>query len=100
MKNSSLFSTGLLRNAAAAGLVIAAGFLGREVLNKGWELATGEEPPLDPADVDTDWREAVAWTVCLGVVMGLSRLAAQRGTHGLSHRRSRLPSRRLRARVS
>ena len=99
MKHRSYNSSDLLRDGLAAGAVIAAGFLGRELLNKGWELFTGEEPPLDPADVDTDWREAVAWTVCVGVVMGLSRLAAQRGTHSLSPRRSRVPSRRLRARL-
>jgi hypothetical protein len=43
-----------------------------------WRTATGNEPPTIPEDPDTRWREAVAWALLSGAVIGLARLFATR----------------------
>ncbi len=65
----------LLASGAAA---MAASFLTRTLLKKGWNSATGEDPPLNPASVKTSWSEALTWTVAASVVAGISQLAARR----------------------
>ena len=64
----------LVSGAAATG----AAFLTQAVLKRGWNAATGDDPPLNPASGQTAWTEAVVWTVAASVVAGLSRLAARR----------------------
>ncbi|MEX0836036.1 MAG: DUF4235 domain-containing protein [Nitriliruptor sp.] len=44
-----------------------------------WEHRTGHEPPANPADPQTSWGEAIAWTVATGVLIGIARLFARRG---------------------
>ncbi len=36
------------------------------------------DPPVNPADPETDWAEAIAWAALSGLVIGLGRLAAER----------------------
>jgi hypothetical protein len=50
----------------------------RKVLVKGWNLATGDDPPANPEAPDTTWREAVGWALVSGAVMGLARMLATR----------------------
>lgn len=69
-KNRWLLVSGL----AAA----AASFLTRSVLKRGWNAATGEDPPVNPASAETAWTEALTWTVAASLVAGLTRLAARR----------------------
>ena len=61
---------------------MTASILTRNLLRKGWNAATGDDPPLNPASGKTDWSEAVVWTVAVSVVAGLSQLAARRGIAG------------------
>jgi hypothetical protein len=60
----------------------AAALLAGEAAHKGlsaaWKLATGDDPPTIPEDPETSWREAIAWAVLSGAVMGLARLVATR----------------------
>ena len=63
----------------SGGAAMAASFLTRNALAKGWNTATGEDPPLNPASAKTDWSEAVVWTVAVSVAAGLSQLMARRG---------------------
>lgn len=58
----------------------AASFLTRTALKKGWNTATGDDPPLNPASTETAWTEALVWTVAASVVAGVSRLFARRTT--------------------
>ncbi|MFN8073953.1 MAG: DUF4235 domain-containing protein [Kineosporiaceae bacterium] len=58
-----------------AGLAAAAA---DRVLHLTWEAATGRKPPTVPEDPETDWREAVAWALVSGAVIGLVRLVATR----------------------
>jgi hypothetical protein len=57
----------------------AAGFVVRNGIELGWKLARGEDPPKNPASHDVAWADAIAWTVTVGVCMGLGRLLAERG---------------------
>lgn len=61
----------------AGSAVVAAAFADR-VLHLGWEAATGRKPPTVPEDPETDWREAVAWALVSGAVVGIARLIATR----------------------
>ena len=60
---------------AAAG---TAAVLTRMVLKKSWHVATGKEPPSNPASADTAWSEAITWTVASSLIAGLARLVAKR----------------------
>ena len=62
------------------GAAMAASFVTRTLLKKGWNAATGDDPPMNPADMRTSWSEAVVWTLAASVVAGLSQLAARRAT--------------------
>ena len=62
----------------SGGTALAVAFITREALKYGWNAATGDDPPMNPADTETAWTEAVTWTVAASVVAGLSRLAARR----------------------
>ena len=64
--------------AAASAAALVAGFAAREALKSGWRATRGDDPPINPAHPDTGWADAVAWSVAVGVGMGLARLLAQR----------------------
>ncbi|MCK9928191.1 DUF4235 domain-containing protein [Frankia sp. Mgl5] len=36
------------------------------------------DPPVNPADPETAWAEAIAWAALSGLAIGLGRLAAER----------------------
>ena len=57
---------------------LGASYLTKTLLRFSWNAATGEDPPMNPADSDTAWTDAVVWTVAASVVAGLSRLTARR----------------------
>ena len=50
----------------------------RKALEGSWRVATGKQPPENPADPDVDIAEAVAWAIASGVSIGLARMFAQR----------------------
>jgi Protein of unknown function (DUF4235) len=57
---------------------LGAAALAKKVMDKSWTVATGKQPPENPADPDVDIREAVAWAVASGTAVGLARMLAQR----------------------
>lgn len=65
----------LVSTAAAA----TAGFVVRNGIELTWKQIRGEDPPKNPAAYDVKWSDAIAWTVTVGVCMGLARLVAERG---------------------
>jgi hypothetical protein len=69
-------STGYKILAALASLLGA--FVARKALTSAWKLASGKEPPQNPAHPTVTWPEAVSWAVASGAVVGLARLAAQK----------------------
>jgi hypothetical protein len=60
------------------GSAVLAAAAAQKGLSALWRLATGDDPPTIPEDPDTSWREAVAWAVLSGAVIGVARLAATR----------------------
>jgi hypothetical protein len=60
---------------ASVGAAIAA----RNAATALWQKQVGTQPPVNPADPETDWGEAIAWTVAIGVLVGVARLVARRG---------------------
>lgn len=59
-----------------AALVAAAA--ARKGLTTSWRVATGKNPPANPADPDVDLWEAVAWAALSGTIIGLARMLATR----------------------
>ncbi|MBY5162554.1 DUF4235 domain-containing protein [Salsipaludibacter albus] len=70
------------------GAPVVAAILARKALTSGWQRATGNEPPSNPADPETDWREAVLWGALTGAVIGLARMAASRQAARLAQKAS------------
>ena len=60
----------------AAGLVAVA--IAKKGVDTTWKVATGRQPPENPADPDVDVREAVAWALVSGMAVGLARMLGQR----------------------
>jgi len=58
---------------------IAAGFVARQVIKRGWQAVTGEDAPDSPEDPKLTWGQAIAFAAVSGVVMEVVRTAAARG---------------------
>ncbi len=71
---------------AISGAAVVAAIATRKILSSGWEAATGNEPPENPADPSTEWKEAVAWGLLTGATIGVARVLARRGTTQLAQR--------------
>lgn len=65
-------------SAYALGATVVAGIVARKALTTSWKVATGKEPPQNPADPDVSMGEAVAWAAASGVAIGLARMLATR----------------------
>lgn len=50
----------------------------RAVTGKGYSLITNEDPPMNPASPDVEWKDALVWTVVSGIVGALARLVVRR----------------------
>lgn len=69
--------------ALAALASVGAAAAARNTASALWTKRTGHEPPIDPADPDTDWGEAITWTLVIGALVGVARLVARRGAASL-----------------
>jgi hypothetical protein len=59
-------------------LLFGASVLARESVAKGWARAAGEEPPREKSNRDVDFREAAAWALLSGSMVGLARMLVRR----------------------
>ena len=50
----------------------------RKAMVTSWRVATGQQPPQNPAHPDVSLGEAVAWATVSGVAVGLARMIAAR----------------------
>lgn len=66
------------RIASAAGAALA-GMAAIALVEYGWRRLRGADPPKDAMADDVEWKEALAWTLASGLVIGASRLAVRRG---------------------
>jgi hypothetical protein len=57
---------------------VLAGMAVRKALVKGWQLATGDDPPANPEAPGTSVRKAVGWALVTGAATGLARMLATR----------------------
>lgn len=73
----------MIATAAAVGGVIAA----KPAVERIWRTAFRSEPPGNPAAAEVQWRDALAWSVFTGAIVGVIRLIAQRGAAGAWRRR-------------
>jgi len=64
----------------AMGMVssLVAGSLARKVITFGWKRVAGKEPPTDPHDPDVALKEALAWSLVVGVGVEAARLLVTR----------------------
>jgi hypothetical protein len=60
------------------GATVLATMVARKAMNTSWKLATGKNPPQNPAHPDVSLGEAVAWAIVSGVAVGLARMLASR----------------------
>lgn len=65
-------------SAMALASTVGAGIAARKAMTTSWKVATGKEPPQNPADPDVSIGEAVAWAVLSGVAIGVARMLASR----------------------
>jgi hypothetical protein len=61
---------------------ILAGIAARKALVKTWRVTTGNNPPANPAQPGTQWREAIPYALASGAAMGLARMLATRKAAG------------------
>jgi hypothetical protein len=57
---------------------LGAAALAKKTIDKSWQVATGKQPPENPADPDVEIWEAVTWAVITGAFIALARMLAQR----------------------
>lgn len=60
-------------------LLVGASVLARKSLAGTWSAVSGHPPPPDISNTDVDVREAAAWALVSGAVVGLVRLFVRRG---------------------
>lgn len=65
-------------SAMALASTVFAGIAARKAMTTSWKVATGKEPPANPADPDVSIGEAAAWAVVSGVAIGVARMLASR----------------------
>jgi hypothetical protein len=78
----------LVLRIAGGAAVAGATLLTKKVLAGTWTAATGNKPPVSAEDPELTWREAVAWALLSGAIIGVAQLAAARGTRQLVRRRA------------
>jgi hypothetical protein len=81
MKMNKMLSEENLWKLAAAGSAVIAGTLVRSLVAKGWKATTDKNPPVNQAPNDTNWQEAITWTIATSVAIGIAQLVAKQGTH-------------------
>jgi hypothetical protein len=69
-------------NAMAGAVAVGAVRASTPLIERGWRMATGSEPPENPAREDVTWRDAILWALITGAVFGIVRLVAQRSAAG------------------
>jgi hypothetical protein len=59
--------------------ILVTGVLVHKVIDKGWEMTTGRQPPKDPDDIGVSMKEVVAFALVSGAVVELTRRLVLRG---------------------
>jgi hypothetical protein len=67
----------LLWNLYAGALGAVTAVVAAKVVNKVWEVTTGDAPP-DPNDPEVPLRRALTWAIASGIGIGLAQLMVNR----------------------
>ncbi|QDO90102.1 DUF4235 domain-containing protein [Ornithinimicrobium ciconiae] len=62
----------------AAGAAVGASVVARKLTDGTWKFVSGGDSPTNPEDPDIDIKEAIAFAVLSGAIVGLSRMVANR----------------------
>lgn len=62
----------------ATGAALAASVVARKLTDGTWKFVSGGDSPENPEDPDIDVKEAIAFAVLSGAIVGLSRMLANR----------------------
>lgn len=57
---------------------VFATIVARKAMTTSWKVATGKNPPQNPAHPDVSIGEAAAWATASGVAVGVARMIASR----------------------
>ena len=70
----------LVAKLATTVAAIGASVVARKMTDGTWKFVTGNDSPSNPEDPDIDIKEAVAFAILSGVLVGLARMLANRET--------------------
>lgn len=60
------------------GAAVGASVVARKITDGTWKFVSGGDSPTNPEDPDIEWKEAVAFALLSGAIVGLSRMLANR----------------------
>ena len=78
-------------NFATIAAVIAAAFA-KKGLSAAWRISTGKTPPNNPANPDTNLKEAVLWSAVSGMIFAITRMLASRRAASYMRRSTGTPN--------
>ncbi|WP_153392907.1 DUF4235 domain-containing protein [Ornithinicoccus halotolerans] len=61
-----------------AATAVGASVVARKLTDGTWKFVTGSDSPQNPDDPDIEWKEAIAFAVLSGVMVGVARMLAHR----------------------
>ncbi|MFB9731432.1 DUF4235 domain-containing protein [Ornithinimicrobium kibberense] len=70
----------LVAKLATTAAAIGASVVARKMTDGTWKFVTGKDSPSNPEDPDIDIKEAIAFAVLSGAVVGMVRMLANRQT--------------------
>lgn len=70
----------LVAKIITAGAAVVAGIVARKTTDGTWKFVTGSDSPANPDDPDIDLKEAIAFAILSGAIIGLARMLANRQT--------------------
>jgi hypothetical protein len=55
---------------------LLAAVLVRAIVSQSWRAIKHDDPPKNPESEDTQWKEAILWTLATAMTAGIARLLA------------------------
>ena len=61
-----------------AAVPMVAAYAGRHLIGRGYHAVLNRKPPSNPASPNTEWKDAIMWSIVSGAAGGLIRMASRR----------------------